>query len=251
MNLNSAPSLRFTFKLRSLFSSSLGSNIHKADSGLLFKTDSTLLSDSTLALFIKDTGNKNGTYYFQVKAGSHGNEAANQVGNEMKRFQMRASPVYDSTSRSLEILAPKDVLCNVGLVSGTAWQNPDLKLPDAGPPIIVQPDKPSRSVALSDIDITTPTSARKAMVILGAALEDVDTERTQLSKVQTQLDSAMKTLSHSPGENSDIPGSQEAEHTTQTTTGQMQAQVISTVISQARGIPEFTSALEENKRPSS
>ena len=96
---------------------------------------------------------------------------------------------------------------------------------------------------LSNLDITTAAGAQRSTMILDNALAQVDSERANLGAVQNRLDSTISNLSNIQ-ENMGVSQSRIldvdfAKETTNMTKSQMLMQAGSTVLSQAKQMPQY------------
>ncbi|MET4694706.1 flagellin [Endozoicomonas lisbonensis] len=102
-------------------------------------------------------------------------------------------------------------------------------------------------MSLEDIDITTTLGAQQAIEILDGALETVDEERANLGATQNRLESTTSNLSNIE-ENLGVAQSRilDADFATQTvemTSNQMLMQAGTSVLAQAKGMPQYATML--------
>ena len=101
--------------------------------------------------------------------------------------------------------------------------------------------------SIKDIDIRTAEGAQKAIEILDGALAQVDEERADLGAVQNRLESTISNLSNIE-ENlgvsqSRILDADFASQTVEMTSNQMLMQAGTSVLAQAKGLPQYATML--------
>ena len=105
----------------------------------------------------------------------------------------------------------------------------------------------SQKLDITDIDLSTQEGAQAAIQILDSALELVDSERANLGATQNRLDYTIANLQNTQ-ENlstaqSRIKDVDFAKATTELTSNQMMMQAGSTILAQAKGMPQYATML--------
>ncbi|CAM3722312.1 hypothetical protein [Parendozoicomonas haliclonae] len=232
-----------SFSLISLLPSSLGKSLHKADSGLLFRRSHHLIQDATLAFFMPEGNGLETTFYLLIASGKSSETAVAMIREELKNSRIKATPVYDTDTRSLELIGTPESLSQIGITLDNAWQDAERKIPAQTEREILSPDNASKPVSLNQISLTTFSGAQKAAIIIKTALEEVQQEQKKLGALQTKIDSAL-TQAGTKVETPDIPDSNQAQSTTRETADGMQQKVSETVIAQSKNISAFSTALK-------
>ena len=212
-----------SFGIDSMMGKDLGAEIQDGQTGATI-TDGVIANDP-FELIIKsdEEGGENQT--IEVAKGTSVDDAVDQINSELSDLGFDAQAIYDDSGSApvIDIVAHKDEVA------------------------LIDPLDPIKNLSVDQIDVSTQAGAQKALVVLDEALMEVDDQRSELGAVQNRLESTINNLT-SMEENlgvaqSGIMDADFAEQTVEMTSNQMLMQAGTSVLAQAKTMPQYASML--------
>ena len=262
-----------SLSIESLLGADLGSNIQVGDIDVSF-TDGVL--DSGFVLTVVDEIQVD---EISIPAGLHVSDAVDRLNNELADIDVDITVMFDRDEERLQLVADEDEMSMMALrYEGVPGEDGNLGTPGVKPGHPIEgipgedgipgdngtpgfkPEHPIQpemsyghppanleSLSMDKVDISTEAGAQKAIIVVDEALAQIDDERTELGAMQNRLEHTSSNLT-SMEENlgvahSGIMDADFAEETVEMVSNQMLMQAGTSVLAQAKGMPQYATML--------